>query len=183
LEHQTIHAACFNARGLLYECVIDALLFSSSYRPVGKPVSHQIVTRSTFSSLLFWTIIPAILPAMMLKYYSRVHLRCPLKFFLSSFRSIGSLLPIGRHSTSNSARLQTGRLLKLNCSFFFFGPTCMLFDLSIALRLRHDLSKVAAHTPHPGACETWVPLGPHRPGSQPSPTSGSGLLEDSPTCQ
>jgi hypothetical protein len=30
-------------------------------------------------------------------------------------------------------------------------------------------------------CETWVRLGPHRPGSQPSPTSGSGLLEDSPT--
>jgi hypothetical protein len=26
------------------------------------------------------------------------------------------------------------------------------------------------------------PLGPHRSGSRPSPTSGSGLLEDSPTC-
>jgi hypothetical protein len=52
----------------------------------------------------------------------------------------------------------------------------MLFDLSIALRLHHDLSKVAAHTPHSGACETWVPQGPHRPGSRPSPTSGSGLL-------
>jgi hypothetical protein len=33
-----------------------------------------------------------------------------------------------------------------------------------------------------GRCETWVPLGPHRPGSRPSPTSGSGLLEDPPTC-
>jgi hypothetical protein len=32
-------------------------------------------------------------------------------------------------------------------------------------------------------CETWVPLGPHRLGSRPSPTSGSGLLEDPPTCQ
>jgi hypothetical protein len=32
-------------------------------------------------------------------------------------------------------------------------------------------------------CETWVPLGPQRPGSRPSPTSGSGLLEDLPTCQ
>jgi hypothetical protein len=31
-------------------------------------------------------------------------------------------------------------------------------------------------------CETWVPLGPHRPGSRPSPTSGSGPLEDPPTC-
>jgi hypothetical protein len=59
----------------------------------------------------------------------------------------------------------------------------MLFDLSIALRLRHDLSKVAAPTPRSGACETWVPLGPHRPGSWPSLTSGSGLLEDLPTCQ
>jgi hypothetical protein len=27
--------------------------FSSSYRPVGKPVSHHVVTRPTFSSLLF----------------------------------------------------------------------------------------------------------------------------------
>jgi hypothetical protein len=31
--------------------------------------------------------------------------------------------------------------------------------------------------------ETWVPLGPYRPGSRPSPTSGSSLLEDPPTCQ
>jgi hypothetical protein len=71
LEHQTSHAACFNARGLLYECVFDALLFSSPYRPVGKPVSHHVVTRPSFSSLpSFWTIIPSILPAMMLRYYS-----------------------------------------------------------------------------------------------------------------
>jgi hypothetical protein len=26
-EHQTSHVVCFNARGLLYECVFDALLF------------------------------------------------------------------------------------------------------------------------------------------------------------
>jgi hypothetical protein len=32
-------------------------------------------------------------------------------------------------------------------------------------------------------CETWVPLGPQRPGSRLSPTSGSGQLEDLPTCQ
>jgi hypothetical protein len=32
-------------------------------------------------------------------------------------------------------------------------------------------------------CETWVPLGPHRLGSRPSPTSGPDLLEDPPTCQ
>jgi hypothetical protein len=59
----------------------------------------------------------------------------------------------------------------------------MLFDLSIALCLRHDLSKVVAPTPRSGACETWVSLGPHRPGSWSSPTSGSDLLEDLSTCQ
>jgi hypothetical protein len=52
-EHQTSHAACFNARGLFYECVFDALLFSSSYRPVGKPFSHHVVTRPTLSSFSF----------------------------------------------------------------------------------------------------------------------------------
>jgi hypothetical protein len=36
----------------------------------------------------------------------------------------------------------------------------MLFDLSIALRLRHDLSKVVAPTPRSEACETWVPMAP-----------------------
>jgi hypothetical protein len=50
LEHQTSHVVCFNARGLLYECVFDALLLSSSYRPFGKPVSHHIDTRPTLSS-------------------------------------------------------------------------------------------------------------------------------------
>jgi hypothetical protein len=51
-EHQTSHAVCFNARGLLYECVFDALLFSSSYRPVGKHISHYVVTRPTLSYFL-----------------------------------------------------------------------------------------------------------------------------------
>jgi hypothetical protein len=46
----------------------------------------------------------------------------------------------------------------------------MLFDLSIALRLHHDLYKVAAPTPRSGAYETWVPLGPHPPGSRSSQT-------------
>jgi hypothetical protein len=45
----------------------------------------------------------------------------------------------------------------------------MLFDLSIALWLRHDLSKFIVPTPRSGACETWVPLGSHRPGSGPPP--------------
>jgi hypothetical protein len=43
---------------------------------------------------------------------------------------------------------------------FLFGPTCMLFDLSIALRLRHDLCKVAAHIPRSRLVRhgyPWVP--------------------------
>jgi hypothetical protein len=39
----------------------------------------------------------------------------------------------------------------------------MLFDVSIALRLRHDLSKITEPTPRSGACETWV-----TPGSPPT---------------
>jgi hypothetical protein len=85
-EHQTSHAACFNAQELLYECVFDALLFSSSYRPVGKPVSHHVVTRPRFSSLLlFWIIIPAILPATMLGYYSMSASSMPSEFFHRRF--------------------------------------------------------------------------------------------------
>jgi hypothetical protein len=182
LEHQTNHVACFNARGLLYECVFDALLFFSSYRPVGKPVSHHVVNRPTFSLFLFWIIIPATPPAMMLGYYSWVHPWCPLNFFIvvsiywnpASHRSSLDLSLFGKTTNRSAA--------KLICFSFFFGQMCTLFDLSIAQWLRHDLSKVAAPTPRSGACETWVPLGPHRPGSRPSPTSGSGLSEDPPTC-
>jgi hypothetical protein len=97
----------------------------------------------------------------------------PLIFFIvvsiywksASYRSSLDLCSFDKTTNRSAA--------KLICFSFFFGPTCTLFDLSIALRLRHDLSKVVAHTPRLRACETWVPLGSHRPGSRPSPTSGS----------
>jgi hypothetical protein len=171
LEHQTSHAVCFNARGLLYECIFDGLLFSSSYRPTGKLVYHHVVTQPTFS-LHFWIITLAILPAMMLGYYWWAHLRCPLNF-LSLFRSIGSLLHIGRQSTSLRSANTSNRSAAKSICFFLFGQTWMLFDLSMAQRLRHDLSKVTAPAPRSGACETWVPLGPHRLGSRPSRQVGS----------
>jgi hypothetical protein len=69
----------------------------------------------------------------------------------------------------------------LICSFLL--DRCACYSTCITLRLRHDLSKVAAPTTRLESYETWVPLGPHRPGSRPSPTSGSGLPEDPPTCQ
>jgi hypothetical protein len=108
-----------------------------------------------------------------------VHPWCPLNFFIvvltywkpASYRSSLDLSSFGK--TTNKSTV------KSICSFF----TCMLFDLTIALRLCHDLSKVAAPTPGSGACKKGVPPGPHRLGSQPSATSGSGLPEDPPTYQ
>jgi hypothetical protein len=135
------------------------------------------------SFLLFWIIIPAIPPATILGYYSMSASLTPSKFFIvisiywkpASYRSSLNLASFGEDYK------QVGCYADL--FLFLFGPTCILFDLSIALRLRHDLSKVDVHTPRSGACETWVPLVLHRPGSWSSPTSGSGLPEDSSTCQ
>jgi hypothetical protein len=133
-EHQTSHNACFNAWGLLYESVFDALLFSSLYRPIGKPISHHVVTRPTlfFSSSLFWIIIPAILPATMIGYYSMSASLMPSEFFIvisnywksASYRSSLDLSSFGK---------TTNRLVAMLICSFLFGPTCMLFDLSIAL--------------------------------------------------
>jgi hypothetical protein len=89
-----------------------------------------------------------------------------LSIFSSSFRSIGSQLPTGCYSTSlRSARLHTGRLLSRFVLFFFWTDV-------------HAIRPVYSSR----ACETWVPLGPHRLGSQPSLTSRSDLLEDPQTC-
>jgi hypothetical protein len=45
-------------------------------------------------------------------------------------------------------------------------------------------SKDVSHSaPQEGGCETWVPMGPHRPGSWRSLTSGSDLSEAPPTCK
>jgi hypothetical protein len=84
-EHQTSHAVCFNAWGLLYECVFDALLFLSLYRPVRKPVSPHAVTQPPFLSSLFWIIIPDILPATMLGYYSMSASSMPSELFQRRF--------------------------------------------------------------------------------------------------
>jgi hypothetical protein len=117
-EHQTSRVACFNVRGLLYECVSDALLFSSSYRHVRKPVAHHVVTRPIFLSFLnHHTGHPAHHDAWILLYECILD---ALWIFSSSFRSIGSLLLIGSHLISlRSARIQTGRLLSRFVLFLF----------------------------------------------------------------
>jgi hypothetical protein len=49
--------------------------------------------------------------------------------------------------------------------------------------LRRDFVSVASPTHRSGACETWVPMGPHRTGSQRSLSSGPDLSEALPTCK
>jgi hypothetical protein len=149
------------------------------YRPVGYPRGHRLIFlvvstcwETRFSShhysiyfpfFLFWIIIPAILPATMLGYYSMSASRWPMNFII--IISIYWLSASYRSSTLlRSAKTINRSAAKFTCSYSF-GPTCMLFDLSIALRLPHDLFKVAAPTPRSGPCETWVALRPHRPGS------------------
>ena len=126
LDHQTGHAARFNARGLLYEFVFDDLLIF-------------------YVASIYWKS--------------------------TSHRSTLDLATLGKLRNRSA-------LCWLNS---FLGTSCMLFDLSIASRLRHVSLVVATPTHRSGACETWVPLGPHQPGSRPSPTSGSGPSEDLPT--
>jgi hypothetical protein len=48
---------------------------------------------------------------------------------------------------------------------------------------RRDFVSAALPTRRSEACETWVPMGPHRPGSQRSLSSGPDLPEAMPTCK
>jgi hypothetical protein len=109
-----------------------------------------------------------------------VHPWCPLNFFIivsiywkpASYRSSLDLSSFGKTINRSTA--------KLICSFWTEVHAIRPVDSSV---ISSWPSKVVAPTPRSGACETWVSLGPHRPGSWSSPTSGSGLLEDPPTCQ
>jgi hypothetical protein len=49
--------------------------------------------------------------------------------------------------------------------------------------LRRDLVSTASPTRRSGACETWVPMGPHRPGSQRSLSNGPDQPEVLSTCK
>jgi hypothetical protein len=117
-DHQTSHAICFNARGLLYECVFDAFLFSSSYRPDWE-IRFLITSLLDLLFLLFWIIIPVILPAMMLGYYSMSASSMPSEFFIvvsiywksASYRPSLDLSTIGKTTNRSTT--------KLTCSFFF----------------------------------------------------------------
>jgi hypothetical protein len=48
---------------------------------------------------------------------------------------------------------------------------------------QRDFVSAASPTRRSGACETWVPTGPHRPGSQRSLSSGPDLPEALPICK
>jgi hypothetical protein len=65
---------------------------------------------------------------------------------------------------------------------FFFDPRAPYMTSSTPhLRFtsrRHEFVSAASPTRPSGAFETWVPTGPHRLGSQPSPTGGPDLSVD-----
>jgi hypothetical protein len=60
---------------------------------------------------------------------------------------------------------------------FLFGSPCTLHDLDDAMTSLRFFVSAGTPTRRSGACETWVPMGPQRTGSQPSPTGGPDLLK------
>jgi hypothetical protein len=74
--------------------------------------------------------------------------------------------------------------LRMRSGGFFLIPVhpMRLHRRHIFTSHRRDFISAASPTRRSGACETWVPTGPHRLGSQPSPTGGPDLPEDQPTC-
>jgi hypothetical protein len=83
-EHQTSHVACFNARGLLYECVFYTLLFSRTDL-LGNLFLIMLLLDILSLPFLFWIIVPAILLATMLGYYSMSASLTPSEFFHRRF--------------------------------------------------------------------------------------------------
>jgi hypothetical protein len=69
--------------------------------------------------------------------------------------------------------------------FLFWIPVhpMQLHRRHIFTPLRRDFVSAASPTRRSRVCETWVPMGPHQPGSQRSLSSGSDLPEALPTCK
>jgi hypothetical protein len=88
---------------------------------------------------------------------------------------INSFLKIGGHDVDN---LNVMKQLSRSPSS---GQVSCCQKAWIVSGLIH--SKIIYRSRCLGLCETWVPLGPYRPGSRPFPTSGYGLPEGPPTCQ
>jgi hypothetical protein len=71
---------------------------------------------------------------------------------------------------------------------YFLGVTIdkLPFGITICFTSTFNLSAwkmTTVYGPcHDPECQTWVPMAPHRPGSQPSPIGGPDLPEDPPTC-
>jgi hypothetical protein len=69
--------------------------------------------------------------------------------------------------------------------FFFLIPVhpMRLHRRHVFASLRRDFVSTTSAIRGSGACETWVPMGPHRPGSQRSLSCGPDLPEALPTCK
>jgi hypothetical protein len=84
-EHQASHAACFNARELLYECVFEDLLFFHHTDVLGNYFSSRGYSVYIFLLFFFWIIIPAILPATLLGYFFMSASSMPFELFHHHF--------------------------------------------------------------------------------------------------
>jgi hypothetical protein len=70
LEHQTSHVVCFNAGDYSTSASSTPSWFPRRTDLLGNPFLITSLLDLLFFSFLFWTIISAILPTMMLGYYS-----------------------------------------------------------------------------------------------------------------
>jgi hypothetical protein len=86
LEHQTSHAACFNVGDYSTSASSTPSCFLRHTDLLGNPfLIMSLLDLLLFSLFLFWIIIPAILPATMLGYYSMSASLMPFEFFHRRF--------------------------------------------------------------------------------------------------
>jgi hypothetical protein len=82
--------------------------------------------------------------------------------------SSGSHVALSSHQASGPASQRLDVCLRMHPGGFFFldpvHPT-RLYHRHVFALLRRDFVSAASPTRRSGACETWVPMGPHRPGS------------------
>jgi hypothetical protein len=160
-EHQPDFLGRLTARGLLYECVCVTPSFlhvASTYwkhASITSPLELPLVSVSTFlegvlaspDSGQSGVLLSVMAPCLHFK---------PL-----------DLLPSGLMFV----------FVRAQEDFLFWIPVhpMRLHRRHVFTPLRRDFVSAASPTRRSGACETWVPTGPHRPGSQPSPIGGPDL--------
>ena len=117
---------------IIQDLIYIILLFGSSNRPCDLLQCLGLLYEFIFDDLLIFYVVS-------------------IYWKSTSYRSALDLATLGKlHNRSALSWLNS-----------FHGTSCMLFDLSIALRLCHVSLAVAMPTHRLGACGIWVPLGHH----------------------